>query len=256
MTRACSAPSPRATRPGAAPPATPSSTFSTGSSEASSGVSRARATRCACWSATAPTGSPGTCAGWRSGRPTSGSWPGACSERETGARGRKETAMIQAVLLAAAVSAPAEFHRLLDEEWEARLREEPLLASATGDHRYDDRLPSVAPADLRRAAGRRRSTLQRLQAIDRAGLDAADRISYDMLARELKDDVADYEFGSWQLPINADSGFHTGFAELPRSTTLTSTRDYQNYIARLRAFPGYVAQEIANMREGLRTGFT
>src|SRR2546428_8125744 len=103
--------------------------------------------------------------------------------------------MIHAVLLAAAVSmsVSADFHRLLDEEWEARLREEPLLASSVGDHRYDDRLPSVAPADLQRAAGRRRTTLQRLQAIDRAGLDGPDRISYDMLARELNDDVADYE---------------------------------------------------------------
>jgi uncharacterized protein (DUF885 family) len=168
--------------------------------------------------------------------------------------------MIPAVLLAAAVSVSvsvsAEFHRLLDEEWESRLREEPLLASSVGDHRYDDRLPSVAPADLQRAADRRRSTLPRLQAIDRAGLDVADRISYDMLARELKDDVADHEFGSWQLPINADTGFHTGFADLPRSTTFRNTGDYRNYVARLRAFPGYVAQQIANMREGLRTGFT
>jgi len=76
--------------------------------------------------------------------------------------------MIQVVLLAAVTSAGA-FHALVDEEWEARLREEPLLASSVGDHRYDDRLPSVAPADLQRGADRRRSTLQRLQAIDRAG---------------------------------------------------------------------------------------
>jgi uncharacterized protein (DUF885 family) len=162
--------------------------------------------------------------------------------------------MLHVVLLAVAVS--AEFHRLVDEEWEARLREQPLLATSIGDHRYDDRLPSAAPADLQRAADRRRSTLQRLETIDRAGLDAADRISYDMLARELRDAVADHEFGTWQLPINADSGFHTEFADLPRHTTFTGTRDYENYATRLRAFPAYVAQQIANMREGLRTGFT
>jgi len=165
--------------------------------------------------------------------------------------------MIHAVLLAAAVAASGtDFQRILDEEWEARLREEPLLASSVGDHRYDDRLPLVAPADLERAVARRRATLARLQAIDRAGLDPQDRISYDMLRRELNDDVADYEFGSWRLPINADTGFHTGFADLPRQTSFSSPRDYENYIARLRAFPVYVAQQIANMREGLRTGFT
>jgi uncharacterized protein (DUF885 family) len=164
--------------------------------------------------------------------------------------------MILAVVLAVAASAPDDFHRLLDEEWEARLREQPLLATSIGDHRYDDHLPSVAPADLQRAADRQRATLPRLQAIDRARLDVPDRISYDMLARELRDDLADQEFGAWRLPINADSGFHTGFAELPRYTTFATARDYRNYLARLRAFPAHVAQQIANMREGLRTGFT
>jgi uncharacterized protein (DUF885 family) len=175
--------------------------------------------------------------------------------------------MIEAALLAAVVAAGSmqaaegsrasvELHRLIDEDWEARLREDPFLASSTGDHRYDDRLPSVAPADLEKAAARRRAVLTRLQAIARASLETQDRISYDMLAREIGDDVADYEVGQWRLPINADSGFHTHFASLPRDTTFTSARDYESYIARLRAFPAYVAQQVANMREGLRTGFT
>src|SRR6185369_1943467 len=134
--------------------------------------------------------------------------------------------MIEAALVAAAVVAagamqaapPARessaFRELLDEDWEARLREDPLLATETGDHRYDDRLPSVAPADLAQAAARRRAVLARLQAIPRASLETRDRISYDMLAAELRDDVADYEMGEWRLPINADSGFHTAFASL------------------------------------------
>jgi uncharacterized protein (DUF885 family) len=163
--------------------------------------------------------------------------------------------MIEAALLAAVLGSST-FRQLLDEDWEARLREDPLLASSTGDHRYDDLLPSVAPADLEKAAARRRAVLARLQAIPRVSLETRDRISYDMLAAELRDDIVDHEFGEWRLPINADSGFHTAFASIPRDTTLASTRDYEAYIARLRAFPAYVAQQIANMREGLRTGFT
>ncbi len=174
-----------------------------------------------------------------------------------------EAALLAAVTVAAspqATVAPAEaaaaFHRLLDEDWEARLREQPMLASSVGDHRYDDRLRSVAPADLDRAAQRRRTMLARLQALDRAALGTQDRISLDMLVRELRDDIAEHEFGSWRLPINADSGFHTAFADLPRHTTFGGPRDYRSYIARLRAFPAHVAQQIANMREGLRVGFT
>ena len=164
--------------------------------------------------------------------------------------------MIGVAILTALVAASPALSRLLEEDWEARLREDPLLASSTGDHRYDDRLPSVARADLERAAQRRRATLARLQAIDRTTLDVQDRISLDMLAREMRDDVAEYEFGAWQLPINADTGFHTALADLPRSGTFATVRDYESYFARLRAFPVHMAQQIANMREGLRTGFT
>jgi uncharacterized protein (DUF885 family) len=164
--------------------------------------------------------------------------------------------MIGTAILTALVAASPAVGRLLDEDWEARLREDPLLASSTGDRRYDDRLPSVAPADLARSAERKRDTLSRLQAIDGAALDVQDRINLDMLERDLRDDIAEYEFGAWQLPINADSGFHTALADLPRSGTFATVGDYESYIARLRAFPAYMGQQIANMREGLRTGFT
>ena len=110
------------------------------------------------------------------------------------------------------------------------------------------RSPLRRPAALRRAGG---PGARRPRAAGRAGppeapstaprLDAADRISYDMLARELRDDITDHEFGAWRLPINADSGFHTGLAQLPRTRRSSTTRDYENYLARLRAFPAYVA---------------
>jgi uncharacterized protein (DUF885 family) len=145
---------------------------------------------------------------------------------------------------------------LIQEAWEFRLREEPLFATSAGDHRYDDRLPSVAPADLDRQAAFQRDLLGRLGKLDRARLAASDRINYDMLVRSLQNEVAEHEFGAERIPINADSGFHTGFAEMPRRVRLASVKDYENYAARLRAFPAYMQQQIAHMREGLRTGFT
>jgi uncharacterized protein (DUF885 family) len=161
--------------------------------------------------------------------------------------------------LLAAAAPPGEGGRLralLDEAWQARLRDEPLLATSVGDHRYDDRLPSVAPADLDARAAASRRFLGRLDTIDRSRLDTADRISAEMFGRELRDDLADHAFGGWRLPINADSGFHTEIARLPKVVPLATTRDYEAYTARLRALPAYFRQQIANMREGLRTGFT
>ncbi|MGH7504736.1 MAG: DUF885 domain-containing protein, partial [Longimicrobiales bacterium] len=83
-----------------------------------------------------------------------------------------------------------------------------------------------------------------------------DRISYDMFARDLRDAIEEFEYRGYLLPITAETGFHTGIASLPRSMRFRTTRDYDNYIARLRAWPRYAEQNIALMREGLRTGFT
>ncbi len=145
---------------------------------------------------------------------------------------------------------------VLAESWKHELVENPLLATATGDHRFDDRLPSMTMADLERRAARSRQTLDRLLAIDPADLLPADRISRRMLELQLRDDLAAHRFGDWRIPLTSDSGFHTEIALLPREVPLATARDYENYVARLRAIPAYFDQQIALLREGLRTGFT
>src|SRR5688572_14294706 len=70
----------------------------------------------------------------------------------------------------AANSARAQLGALIDEAWEFALREDPLFATNTGDHRYDDQLPRVSLADAKRRDVARRGFLARLEAIDRDAL--------------------------------------------------------------------------------------
>ncbi len=158
--------------------------------------------------------------------------------------------------LAAAEGEDRKLRALFDEAWAFRLAEDPLFATSAGEHRYDDKLPSMTHADLERRAAHARSALERLKGIDRAALSPSDRVSADMFARELSDALADFEFGAYRIPINADSGFHTDFADLPDHMPFATTKDYENYIARLNAFPAYVGAEIALMREGITARFT
>jgi uncharacterized protein (DUF885 family) len=159
-------------------------------------------------------------------------------------------------LAAAAPEAKRALDSLLAEAWEAALRENPLLATATGDHRFDDRLPQMAPADLDRRAAAARAFLERLRAIDPSGLASPDRISYRMFERSLREDLEEHEMRTWRIPITSDSGFHTGLSRLPQEMPLLTTREYEDYLARLRAIPAYFDQHVALMREGLETGFT
>ncbi len=147
-------------------------------------------------------------------------------------------------------------HDLFAREWELRLREDPLLATSVGRHEYDDRLASAAREDLARHVEATRGFLAELDRIDLAKLPAEDQTNAAIFRRQLATRIADFELGDWEMPFNADSGFHTGFAQLPDQVPLADARGYDNYVARLRAWPEHVAQQIANMREGVRRGMT
>jgi uncharacterized protein (DUF885 family) len=167
------------------------------------------------------------------------------------------------VLVAASIVFPQEtretseeLRRLFDEAWVFRLREDPLAATAVGVHEYDDRLPSVTPEDLRRRDDANRDFLRRLLLIDRAKLGSGDRISYEMFERQLRDEIEDYALKGYLIPLTAEWGFHLAFARLPFEVPLETTQDYENYLARLRAFPAYVDQYIGLLREAIGTGMT
>src|SRR5947209_8291689 len=159
-------------------------------------------------------------------------------------------------MILAALVVVTHLHALFDRTWETRLRESPLFATSVGRHEYDDRLPSMTPADLARRHAQTKAALAELAAIDRAALPANEVVSYDIFRRQLQEAAESYDLGDYEMPFNADSGFHTGFSRLPQDMPLRTVKDYENYISRLRAWPRYVREEIALMRMGIVRGFT
>ena len=84
--------------------------------------------------------------------------------------------------------ASEQFAALLDDAWQFQLQENPLFATETGDHRYDDQLPKVSLADAKRRNAASREFLERLEAIDRSQLTPAEQVSYDIFARQERED--------------------------------------------------------------------
>jgi uncharacterized protein (DUF885 family) len=152
--------------------------------------------------------------------------------------------------------ARTKLHALLDEAWQFELREDPLFATSVGDHRFDDKLPSVGVSDQARRAEARRKLSERLREIDPAGLDETDRDSWALQRVKLEDSIREFELHHYRFPINADSGFHMELVQLVRQMPFDTTRDYENYVARLRAIPQYVSQNVELLREGLQAGWT
>jgi len=168
--------------------------------------------------------------------------------------------LLGAISMLASCSSPRDFqvqlHALFDEEWNFRLAEEPVFATSTGNHQYDDRLPQVTMAAKTRRVEFWRNLSSRLEKIDRARLSHDDQINYDIFKLQLEDNLADFEHKAYLIPFTVDDGFHIGFARLPNQAPRATVQDYENYIKRLRAFPEYVAQHLELLKEGLQTGMT
>jgi uncharacterized protein (DUF885 family) len=150
--------------------------------------------------------------------------------------------------------APDQLKQLLDEDWEFRMQADPLYATYTGDHRFNDRLPVMTEESFENWLRVKSAFRQRLRRIDSVGLSGADRLNYDIFLRLLENEIDELQFRSYRMPISKTGGFHMDFPDLPRSTPFKTTRDYENYIARLKGFKRYVKESIGLMRAGLQNG--
>jgi uncharacterized protein (DUF885 family) len=148
-------------------------------------------------------------------------------------------------------AATRELHRLFEEEWEWAMRENPTWASTLGDRRYNDRWEDASLENIERQHQHRLETLKRLQAVPRARLSPADQLNYDLFKKDLDNDIEAHRFKLYLLPVNQRGGIQTA-GDLTELLRFQTVKDYEDWIARMRAFPTYMDQTIALMREGVR----
>lgn len=161
-----------------------------------------------------------------------------------------------ALILCSLLSPSASLHALFDKEWQWRLRQWPEFATSTGNHDFDDRLSDRSLETLERQDRETRAFLAEVNAIDPAALSPEEQLNREIFVGQLDERLQSHRFGEHLLTFNADSGFHSQFPLLWQAMPFQTERQYQNYLARLRAFPRAMDQNIALLREGLRRGIT
>lgn len=168
--------------------------------------------------------------------------------------------IIAALGLSAASVAPAqeteELDRLFADYWANEMSENPFAATAAGVHDYNDQVPSVAPEDQARRLEEAKAFLARLDAADLAGANDEDRLNASLLRFILNHSITLARFRGWRIPFLSDSGFQNEFGFVVDATPFETEADYRAYLKRLAALPAYLDQNVANMREGLKEGFT
>lgn len=171
--------------------------------------------------------------------------------------------LVLALVLAVSLVAPAtaqtastDLAQLFADERAFVFREDPLSATSAGMHDYDDRLPSVTPETQARQTRENQEFLTRLHAINRAQLTHQEQVSYDLFEFMVGQRVRLARHDDWRLPFNSDSGFYSEILLIDDLQSPRTVRDYENYVARLNDTRRYFREQIANMRVGLRDGFT
>jgi len=150
---------------------------------------------------------------------------------------------------------PASLKKLFTDHWDAFLRWEPTSATFFGDHRFDDQLPSATEKHFTDWLKQLKKFKARLERIDRATLDAGDRLNYDYFAQMLDSEIGMLEYRNYFLPLSKTGGFHIGYPDLSQFSPFDTVRDYENYITRLGKLRAHFDEYIKLMRRGLREGF-
>jgi uncharacterized protein (DUF885 family) len=151
----------------------------------------------------------------------------------------------------------ARLERIYDDAWQRWLREDPTLATAIGDARYNDRWPDLSPAAINKTRDADQAALAALSAVDSAALAAPDRLNYDIVKFEFERRLALAPFkpnlwwitqlGSVQTPTSLQAA-----NEIAEISPFATVRDYENWIARLRGFGAYLDQGAELLKMAVR----
>jgi uncharacterized protein (DUF885 family) len=117
------------------------------------------------------------------------------------------------------------------------------------------RLPDVGPAAQAAKLARWEALAQTLAAINPATLSEEGRTNLAVYQAQIAVLRNEQRYRDYEKPLTSDTSFWGDAAETARASLRTEA-DYRGYLAMLRELPRYYDQQIANMRAGLKRGFT
>ena len=162
--------------------------------------------------------------------------------------------LVVGAMVLSAQSPPAreQLHALFDRTWQWELSESPTTASTLGDLRWNDRWDDVGLAALERRQAHRQGVLRELAGIPRESLPPVDRTHYDVFKYQYATTVEAYAHRFHLIRTATYDGVQNT-EQIVDNLRFTSVKDYEDWLARLDRFPAYVDQNIALLREGVRT---
>lgn len=155
-----------------------------------------------------------------------------------------------------AFAGPADdaFRAIYEKEWAWRQSQFPGY-DEDRDASVGARMPDVGAAAQKARLGVWTQVLKDLDGVDLTELSAENRVNYAVYRPQIENLAAGVRLRDYEMPFNADSQFWSGIGFMARRP-LKNAEAAQAYIDKLNDLPRYFNDQIANMRTGLKRGFS
>ena len=144
--------------------------------------------------------------------------------------------------------------QLLADQWEYELKENPERATAIGDYRYNDRWGDNSLAHVQQQKRDLQDWLAKFEAVNTAGFPEQEKLSRSLMVRNLKQRLEAIDLKTYEMPVEQFNGAHLQLAQFVAIIPFNTTKQYEDYIARLRAIPTVLEQVTELMRAGEKDG--
>ncbi len=154
----------------------------------------------------------------------------------------------------AMADAASDFQALLDEHWEWRLANSPVMASMMGDRRYNQDWGDQSLSAIEKEHVETSEFLRRVYAIDRDALPDDEQLNYELFRRQLQDQVDEHQFRGFLIPFQHQRGIQS-LDNLANRLRFVTVQDYEDWIARLGKLDVVIEQTIDLAEAGREAGF-
>ena len=154
-----------------------------------------------------------------------------------------------------AIDENQKFSKYLKDEWEKTLNKNPLFATYTGDKRANNKINPNTIEQFNKSKESVLESFNLLQQIDLNKLNEDNKLNYQLLEFDLKNDIYSNEFPTYYLRLNQRGGIQS-FYETGNRLVYTSKQDYLDWLSRLELFSKNIMNSYEINKEGLIKGHT
>ena len=143
---------------------------------------------------------------------------------------------------------------LAKKYWEERLTNEPLLATALGDRRFDARLPDITREGRERIKRQYEEIVRACERIPEEGVHGDDRVTRITLLVDASSVLAYYSCNLDEWVVDPLQGLQVELMNLESYQPVRTVSEGRAMVERWRAIGTYIDQHIANLKAGASTG--